>query len=142
MNFDECIERRGTHSVKWDMMETLYGVPQDDGIAMWVADMDFRPPTCVQNALSKMADVGVYGYYGDDTSYRNAICWWMQERHGWRVDPSWIFTTHGLVNGTAMCVDAFTNVGDGVVLFTPVYHAFATVITAADRRVVECQMPI
>lgn len=142
MNFDECIERRGTHSVKWDMMETLYGVPQDDGIAMWVADMDFRPPTCVQNALSKMADVGVYGYYGDDTSYRNAICWWMQERHGWRVDPSWIFTTHGLVNGTAMCVDAFTNIGAGVVLFTPVYHAFAKVITAADRRVVECQMPI
>ena len=44
MNFDERIERRGTHSVKWDMMESLYGVPQDDGIAMWVADMDFRPP--------------------------------------------------------------------------------------------------
>ncbi|MCH1386046.1 MAG: aminotransferase, partial [Rhodobacteraceae bacterium] len=40
MNFDERIERRGTHSVKWDMMESLYGVPQDDGIAMWVADMD------------------------------------------------------------------------------------------------------
>ena len=50
MNFDERIERRGTHSVKWDMMESLYGVPQDDGIAMWVADMDFRPPACVQQA--------------------------------------------------------------------------------------------
>ena len=66
MNFDERIERRGTHSVKWDMMESLYGVPQEDGIAMWVADMDFRPPTCVQNALSNMAEVGVYGYYGND----------------------------------------------------------------------------
>ena len=142
MNFDERIERRGTHSVKWDMMESLYGVPQDDGIAMWVADMDFRPPACVQNALSNMAEVGVYGYYGNDARYRNAICWWMQERHGWTVDPSWIFTTHGLVNGTGMCVDAFTNPGDGVVLFTPVYHAFARVIAAADRQVVECQMPI
>ena len=142
MNFDERIERRGTHSVKWDMMESLYGVPQQDGIAMWVADMDFRPPTCVQNALSNMAEVGVYGYYGNDATYRNAICWWMQERHGWDVDPSWIFTTHGLVNGTGMCVDAFTNPGDGVVLFTPVYHAFARVIAAADRQVVECQMPI
>jgi cystathionine beta-lyase len=109
---------------------------------MWVADMDFRPPTCVQNALSNMAEVGVYGYYGNDAPYRNAICWWMQERHGWDVDPSWIFTTHGLVNGTGMCVDAFTNPGDGVVLFTPVYHAFARVIAAADRQVVECQMPI
>mgnify|MGYP003321250879 FL=1 len=142
MNFDERIERRGTHSVKWDMMESLYGVPQDDGIAMWVADMDFRPPACVQNALSSMANIGVYGYYGNDATYRDAICWWMQERHGWTVDPSWIFTTHGLVNGTGMCIDAFTNPRDGVVLFTPVYHAFARVIQAADRHVVECEMSI
>lgn len=87
-----------------------------------------------------MGETGVYGYYGDETDYRNAICWWMQNRHGWQVDPSWIFTTHGLVNGTAMCVDAYTKPGDGVVLFTPVYHAFARVIRAADRHVVECPL--
>jgi cystathionine beta-lyase len=64
----------------------------------------------------------------------------MQTRHNWRVDPAWIFTTHGLVNGTAMCVDTFTKPGDGVVLLTPVYHAFARVIKAAERRVVECEL--
>jgi cystathionine beta-lyase len=64
----------------------------------------------------------------------------MAERHGWTVDPAAIFTTHGLVNGTALCVDAFTKPGDGVVLFTPVYHAFARVIKAAGRTVVECEM--
>ncbi len=142
MDFDEIIDRRGTHSAKWDMMEANYGVSPEDGIPMWVADMDFRPPACVEAALERMRKVGVYGYYGDDSGYRAAICWWMENRHGWKVDPAAIFTTHGLVNGTAMCVDTFTEPGDGVVLFTPVYHAFARVIKAAGREVVEMEMPL
>lgn len=140
MNFDQRIDRIGTHSVKWDMMEQIYGVPADDGIPMWVADMDFAAPDCIQNAVQKMRDHGVYGYYGDDAAYRAAICWWMDTRHGWTVDPAAIFTTHGLVNGTAMCVDTFTQPGDGVVLTTPVYHAFAKVIKANNRRVIECDL--
>ncbi|MFD1508085.1 MalY/PatB family protein [Lacimonas salitolerans] len=140
MNFDQRIDRIGTHSVKWDMMEQIYGVPADEGIPMWVADMDFAAPDCIQNAVQKMRDHGVYGYYGDDAAYRAAICWWMDTRHGWTVDPAAIFTTHGLVNGTAMCVDTFTQPGDGVVLTTPVYHAFAKVIKANNRRVIECDL--
>ena len=142
MSFDDIIDRRGTHCVKWDGMEGLYGVSPDDGIAMWVADMDFRPPQCVQDALQAVLDHGVYGYFGDDSKYRAAIGWWMKERHGWEIRPEWIFTTHGLVNGTSMCIDAFTKEGDGVVLFTPVYHAFAKVIRASDRDLVECEMPV
>jgi len=140
MSFDDIIDRRGSHSVKWDMMEKLYGVPADTGISMWVADMDFHPPACIEDAIRKMMDVGVYGYFGDDSAYLSAIQWWMRERHGWEVDTSHIFTTHGLVNGTSMCLEAFTKPGDGIVLFTPVYHAFAKVINASDRRVVECEM--
>ena len=140
MNFDNPPDRRGTHSVKWDSMEAIYGVSADDGISMWVADMEFEPPTCVQNAVQAMRDHGVYGYFGEEGEYRAAIQWWMAERHGWHIDPSWIFTTHGLVNGTALCVDAYTAPGDGVVLFTPVYHAFARVINAAGREVVSCEL--
>lgn len=140
MSFDTPIDRRGTHCVKWDMMDALYGVDINDGIAMWVADMEFQPPACVQNAVQKMRDHGVYGYFGDESKYLGAIEWWMETRHGWKIDPSWVFTTHGLVNGTGMCVDAFTKPGDGVVLFTPVYHAFAKVIAAAGREVVECNL--
>ena len=139
-DFDEQIDRIGTHSVKWDMMETFYGVSPRDGIAMWVADMEFRPPACVQQAIEKMAAHGVYGYYGDETEYLDAIRWWMQTRHGWDVAPEAIFTTHGLVNGTALCVDSFTKPGDGVILMTPVYHAFARVIRAAGREVIECPL--
>ena len=142
MNFDQIIDRRGSHSTKWDMMEKLYGVSPDTGISMWVADMDFRPPACIQKSLQDMVDHGIYGYFGDDAAYRAAITWWMKTRHNWVVDPAHIFTTHGLVNGTSMCLETFTKPGDGVVLFTPVYHAFAKVINGSDRRVVECEMPI
>ena len=142
MSFDEIIDRFGTHSSKWDTMEALYGVPESDGLAMWVADMDFRPPACVGRAVQAMRDHGIFGYYGNETGYRQAIQWWMRERHGWQVGQEAIFTTHGLDNGTGLCVDAYTAPGDGVVLFTPVYHAFARVIKAAGRRVVECPLAL
>jgi cystathionine beta-lyase len=138
--FDRIIDRRGSHCVKWDMMERLYGVPSESGLAMWVADMEFRPPQCVLDAVQAQVDHGVIGYFGDDGPYREAIRWWMETRHGWAVDPEAIFTTHGLVHGTAMCVDTWTAPGDGVVLFTPVYHACSKVIRANDRRVVECEL--
>ncbi|UZF93958.1 MalY/PatB family protein [Bosea sp. NBC_00550] len=141
-DFDEQIDRRGTHSAKWDTMEKYYGVAASDGIAMWVADMDFRPPPCVQQAVERMAAHGVYGYFGDDRTNSDAIRWWMKTRHGWDVASEAIFTTHGLVNGTALCVDAFTAPGDGVVLMTPVYHAFARIIRSAGREVVECRLRI
>jgi cysteine-S-conjugate beta-lyase len=140
MTFDTPISRTGSHCVKWDMLEPLYGLKPDEGLAMWVADMEFRPPQVVQDALQKMLDHGVYGYFGDDRAYLEAIRWWMATRHGWDVQPDWIFTTHGLVNGTALCIQSFTQPGDGVILMTPVYHAFARIITAAGREVVECPL--
>ncbi|PWR03920.1 aminotransferase [Meridianimarinicoccus roseus] len=140
MTFDTLIDRRGTHCSKWDAMQPLYGVSPDDGLAMWVADMDFAAADPIRDAVRRMADHGVFGYFADDSAYRAAICGWMDTRHGWQVDPDAIFTTHGLVNGVAMCVDTWTAPGDGVVLFTPVYHAFARVIRAAGRDVVECPL--
>ena len=142
MSFDEVIDRRGTHCVKWDMMEASFGVPADDGLAMWVADMEFRPPLPVQQAVERMAAHGLYGYFGDDRAYLDAITRWMATRHGWQVDRKAIFTTHGLVNGTGLCIDAFTSPGDAVVITTPVYHAFARVIKGAGREVRECPLAV
>ncbi len=142
MSFDDIIDRHGSHCVKWDMMDKLYGVPKDTGLAMWVADMDFRPPQCVLDAVQAQVNHGVFGYFGDDSAYRAAICWWMETRHGWTVAPEAIFSPHGLVNGTALCIDTYTQPGDGIVLMTPVYHAFARVIHAAKRDLIECEMPL
>ncbi|WP_136645592.1 MalY/PatB family protein [Tabrizicola sp. YIM 78059] len=142
MTFDTPIDRTGSHCVKWDMMPALYGLAPDEGLAMWVADMEFRPPACVQQALERMLAHGVYGYFGDDRAYLEAIRWWMAYRHGWDVAPEWIFTTHGLVNGTALCIHSFTRPGDGIILMTPVYHAFSRIIKAAGREVVECPLAL
>jgi cysteine-S-conjugate beta-lyase len=136
-DFDTPVDRRGTNSVKWDMMEPLYGVPPGDGLAMWVADMDFPAPPAVNAALKRAAEHGVHGYFGDDSAYKASITGWMSGRHGWKVDPEWILTTHGLVQATALAVQTCTLPGEGVILFTPVYHAFHRVIRANERRIVE-----
>ena len=142
MDFDEVIDRRGTHSSKWDTMEELYGVSPDNGLSMWVADMDFRAPEVIQRKLRSICSHGIYGYYGDQEEYKNSIKWWMKNRHDWKIDTSWIFTTHGLVNGTALCIDAFTKRGDGVILFTPVYYQFSNIIEASERKIVECPLKL
>ena len=142
MDFDEVIDRRGTHSSKWDSMEELYGVSPDSGLSMWVADMDFRAPKIIQEKLHEINSHGIYGYYGDYKEYNNSIKWWMKNRHNWEIDTSWIFTTHGLVNGTGLCIDAFTKPGDGIILFTPVYYQFSNLVEAARRKVVECPLKL
>ncbi len=141
-NFDESIDRRNTHSVKWDVMEAVYGVSPEDGISMWVADMDFRPPQAVTDTLQAMVNHGVHGYYAPDTSYKAAVCGWMQRRHGWAVQPEWISTTHGLVAAVALALQAYTEKGDGVILFTPVYHAFAKMINNNERVILEAEMAV
>lgn len=141
-DFDEIIDRSGTYCSKWDDMQAAYGVPAQGGISMWVADMDFRPPQAVQAALQGLLDHGIYGYPGHNQPYLDAIGWWMENRHGWQISPDWISTVHGLVNGTALAVAAFTEPGDRVIVMTPVYHAFARIIRAAGREVAEFPLAV
>ena len=139
-DFDEIIDRRGTHAEKWDEMGRLCGVTEADGIPMWVADMDFRAPPAVNAVITEAARHGVHGYFGDDAEYRDAIAGWMDRRHGWTVAPGEIATTNGVVAGFAISLRAFTEPGDGVILFTPVYHAFARMVKANGREVVEAPL--
>ena len=137
MDFDEIIERRNTHSAKWDKMEESYGISKIDGIPMHVAEMDFKPPQIIQDKLRKMHKHGFYGYFADYSDYHGSIRWWMKNRHNWDLGDSTIFTTHGLVNGMALCVDAFTKSKDEIIMFTPMYHAFFSVLNATDRVIRE-----
>jgi len=141
-DFDEIIDRTGTTCSKWDDMQAVYGISAEDGIAMWVADMDFRPPAPVQRAVERMAAHGLYGYPGMNRPYLDAICWWMRTRHDWEIQPEWILNAHGLVNATSVCIDTFTQPGEGVILMTPVYHGFARVTRASGREVVEFPLAV
>ncbi len=140
--FDEFLDRRGTHCTKWDRLDDFCGVNPDEGIAMWVADSDFRTAPPVLEALQAMVDHGAFGYGFDDTGYREAIRWWQEARHGWSIDPDWILTTQGLGHAIAMVLDTFTEIGEGACFFTPVYHEFRLKTQRAERRPVEIPMAL
>lgn len=140
MDFDTLIERCGTQSAKWDKMEQLFGVSSDDGLAMWTADSDYATAPCVLDALQAAVDHGVFGYCFEYPAYKDAVCWWMKTRHGWSIDPDWVLTTQGLGNAIALCIQIWSDPGDAVAIFTPVYHEFAMKIGKNDRVVTECPL--
>lgn len=142
MTFDEITDRRGTNSTKWDRMEAYSGVSPEDGIAMWVADMDFRAPDFLQEAVQDLVAKANYGYFASDHEMNEAVAWWMQERHGWAASPDWMSSTAGLGHAIALCLETFTDPGDAVVIFTPVYHEFARKINLAGRVVHESPLRI
>ncbi|WP_171241366.1 MalY/PatB family protein [Ruegeria sp. HKCCA5491] len=140
MTFNDLIDRRGTYSSKWDKLEKLYGISPQDGLAMWTADSDYPSAPCVIEAVRKAADHGVFGYSWAHPDYLTSVQWWMKNRHAWDIDTDWVLTSQGLGNAIALCLDVWTEPGDGVVIFTPVYHEFAHKVNKSGRRVVECPL--
>ncbi|PSL17841.1 MalY/PatB family protein [Shimia abyssi] len=136
-DFDTIIERRGTNSTKWDKMQRLYGVPAEDGLAMWTADSDYQTAPCVIDAVKQAAERGVFGYSWDHPEYKAAVQWWMANRHNWDIDTDWILTSQGLGNAIAMSITTWAAPGEGVVIFSPVYHEFAHKTKKCGRRLVE-----
>jgi cystathionine beta-lyase len=137
MTFDTQIDRRGTDCSKWDLMDRAFGVSPQDGLAMWIADMDFATPDFLQAAAQGIVDRDHYGYFCGLETYEDAIIDWMATRHGWTLDRDWMFTTYGLGNGIAITLNALTAPGDEVIIFTPVYHEFAAKIAKTGRVVRE-----
>ncbi len=140
MDFDTIIDRCGTHSSKWDKMETLFGVSPQDGLAMWTADSDYQTAPCVIEAVRKAAEHGVFGYSWQHPEYLQAVQWWMKTRHSWDIQTDWVLTTQGLGNAIALSLDVWSRPGDGVVIFSPVYHEFAHKVNKAGRTVTECPL--
>jgi len=142
MDFDNKNDRRGTFSAKWDGMEKFCGVSSPDGLPMWLADMDFKAADFLQDTLRDLYDRANYGYFSGSDRFHDATAWWMENRHDWQVDTDWMFTTGGLGNGIAMAIQAFTDPGDGIVIFTPVYHEFPAKIRNSNRQIVELPLAV
>ncbi len=134
-DFDRVIERRGTHSTKWDNIAKYSGITAPDALPMWVADMDFAAPPGVTEALRAEVERGTHGYYADTGSWAQACADWLKMRHGFAIDPDWISPTPGIVSGCGLILQALTEPDDEVVLFTPVYHAFRRIITSNGRKI-------
>ncbi len=135
-DFDQIINREGTNSIKWDydFLEKEFGAK--DLISMWVADMDFKCPQPVIDALVKRAEHGIYGYTQRGKEYYQAVVDWLKKRHNWDVKEEWIVFTPGIVPAINYIVQAFCFRGDKVVVQNPVYYPFYNAINNNGCHVV------
>lgn len=133
-NFDEIIDRRGTESVKWDAVGERWG--RNDLLPMWVADMDFRTPPFVMEALRKRLEHEVLGYTFACEAWYTSIIDWLQRRYGWSVTRDMLTFMPGIVRGLAFAIQCFTEKGDKVMVMPPVYHPFFLVTEKNNREVV------
>lgn len=133
-NFDEIIDRRGTESVKWDAVSERWG--RNDLLPMWVADMDFRTPPFVMEALRKRLEHEVLGYTFACEEWYTSIINWLQNRHGWKVKREELTFMPGIVRGLAFAIQCFTEKNDKVMVMPPVYHPFFLVTEKNKREVV------
>ena len=76
---------------------------------MWVADMDFKAPPAVIEALKRQAEHGIYGYAMRPDSYDVAVVQWFKRRHHFEVKREWLVFSPGIVPALNVIVQAFTN---------------------------------
>ena len=136
MNYDldQVIDRSANRAAKYDERIKKFGT--SDVIPLWVADMDFKTSSYVEDALAERVKEGIFGYSDVQTPYFHIVRDWMQRRHDWKVEEDWLIKTPGVVFALAMAVRAYTQPGDGVLIQPPVYYPFAAVIKDNGRKVV------
>ena len=135
INFDEIIDRRNTSCLKYDFAAER-GYPADI-LPFWVADMDFRTPTPVIDALKARATHGIFGYTQVKDDYFTVLQNWFRTRHDWIVERSDLIITPGVVFAIATAIRAFTKKGDAVLIQQPVYYPFANMIRQNERVLVD-----
>ena len=126
--FATAPDRRGTGSEKWDRWTDR------DVIPTWVADMDFRAPDVVLEAMRARVDHGVFGYTDPPPGFTTALCEHLARRHGWQVEPDQITSTPGVVNGLAITARLLAEPASGIITFTPVYPPFLSLPGLAGRE--------
>ncbi len=133
-DFDRIIPRTGTNSVKYDGVLPTFG--SEDVVPLWVADMDFRCPEPVVEALRKRVDHGIYGYTFIPESYYESLAGWLEKRYQWVISREWVVFSPGVVAALHLAVNAFTRPGDGVIVQPPVYFPFFSAVKENDRRLI------
>ncbi|TDL57407.1 pyridoxal phosphate-dependent aminotransferase [Paenibacillus dendritiformis] len=132
------VERKNTRCLKWDALEERFGDP--NLVAMWVADMEFKAPKAVSEALVERAEHGVFGYSVTPDSYYEAYFNWQQKRHGIHLEKEWIRFSTGVVQELYNLVNIFTEEEDAVIIITPVYYPFHNAIRDTNRKLVRSEL--
>ena len=135
INFDEIIDRRNTSCLKHDFAVER-GYPADI-LPFWVADMDFRTPAPVIDALNARAAHGIFGYTQVKDDYFSVLQNWFRTRHDWNVERSDLIITPGVVFAIANAIRAFTKKGESILIQQPVYYPFANMIRQNERVLID-----
>jgi len=130
-DFDKVIERQNTYSIKYNPASRRKPL---DVLPMWVADMDFPAPPCVQDALFERAKHGIFGYSEPDELYFAIMQSWFEKRFGWHIEQEWLATTPSVVNAIYLAIRAFTKADGGVLIQQPVYYPFESSVKQTGRK--------
>lgn len=137
-NFDEVIDRRHTDCEKYDHLKPHFG--REDVLPMWVADMDFQTAPEIIEAAMSCCRKGVFGYTYRSDEAKQAFIDWVERRYHWKVEMSWLSTSPGIVTALSIAVRSFTDKGDRVLIQTPVYPPFHSVVQDNGRELVSSSL--
>ena len=140
LDFDQIINRRNTRCLKYDFAARR-GYPEDI-LPLWVADMDFKTSSYVEDTLSELVRHNIYGYSNTQPGdgFFEAVSGWMERHHGWKVDPLWHVKSPGVCFAIASAIRALTEPGDSVIIQQPVYYPFSSLIRHNGRKVVSSDL--
>jgi cysteine-S-conjugate beta-lyase len=133
-SFDDRIDRTQYPTTKWNhaMLNEHFG--SADVTPFWVADMDFRAPPAVVKSIRERAEHGIYGYEYKSDSYFDALMGWYSRRHGWNIDRNHIEDCPTILNAVAVLINQHSDEGDGVIIQSPVFFEFGSVIKSNHRQ--------
>ena len=137
-NFDEIIDRKNTNAVKLERCNSLFGT--EDLLPLWVADMDFRTPDFILDAINNRLNHPILGYTMPPKSFYPSMQKWITEHHNWVVKKEWLGFLPGIVPGLAFAVQSLTESGDEIIVQSPVYYPFFNVIKNNHRVIVNNQL--
>ncbi len=133
-DFDHAPDRRGSGSLKWDLIDS------PDVLPLWVADMDFKVAPCIQKALSERCEHGIFGYEMQPKAYYDAIIGWQHDRNGLAITRDDIIPVPGVVPALSAVLQALTQPGEQVVTLTPCYNCFFSSIRNSGLTLLESRL--
>ncbi len=139
-NFDEIVPREETNCVKYDARDWAFRT--NDVLPLWVADMDFRTPDFIIEALRERLNHEILGYTFKPDSYFDAIIGWMKRRHNWNIKKEWISSSPGVVAGLTLAIETYSKPGDEVIVQPPVYFPFFDCVKGTKRKLIENPLKI
>ena len=133
-NFDEIVQRRHTDCLKYDNLKEMFGT--EEVLPMWIADMDFKTPDFIVDAIRNRLSHELLGYSYICKRWRPAIQSWVSRRYGWEVQADEIGFVGGIVPAISFALQCFTKAGDKVMIQPPVYHPYHHVTHDLERTLV------